>query len=137
MNASTPVCAVLLLSLAGCAGGSPTSSVTAIAVGIWGGDHVRLTVESNAVSVEFDCAHGTLPAPVPLDDGAFDVTGILVLERGGPIREGEVLPQQTARYSGTVEGADMTLRVTLVDTAQVTGDYTLRRGAAARLFKCL
>jgi hypothetical protein len=116
---------------------APTGASISVSAGIWSGDHVRLTVSGTASTVEFDCAHGTLPAPIPVHDGAFDVTGVLVIEHGGPIRQDENLPRETARYSGTVTALDMTLRVTLADTGEVVGDYTLRLGGPARLFKCL
>jgi len=127
----------LIFVLAGCAGRTPTGADESVPQGIWGGDHVSLTVDTRTAAVEFDCAHGTLSVPIPLDGGRFDVTGVFVLERGGPIHLNEDLPRLPARFSGFVDGRDMRLRVTLADTGQEIGTYTLKLGASGRLIKCL
>jgi hypothetical protein len=128
----------LVLALAGCGSRTPSAADGFVAHGTWGGDHVSLAVDSARVGIEFDCAHGALPAPIALDGaGQFEVVGAFVLEHGGPVREGEEIVQHPARYSGTVEGGRMTLRVMLVDGSLDLGTYQLTFGAAPRLFKCL
>ena len=107
-----------------------------VAAGTWGGPHVRLDVNSEGARVEFDCAHGTLDAPLVLTDGRFDVAGTFVPERGGPVRIDEVERGQPARFSGRVEGTRMTLAVTLTDTKEALDTFTLAHGAEADLFKC-
>ncbi len=128
----------LAVALSGCAE-TPTGSGTATTVqdGIWGGDHVALTVDSMKGFIEFDCAHGTLPVPIALDRGEFDVTGVFVQEHGGPIREDEPLLQQPMRYTGAISGQSMTLRVRSVDGRQSFGDFALTLGSRGRLLKCL
>ena len=75
------------LVLTGCGGVSrPTGLVPQ---GTWGGDHVELVLDAAHGSLEFDCAHGTMQAPIPVaGDGTFTVTGTFVREHGGPIRDG-------------------------------------------------
>jgi hypothetical protein len=121
--------------VAACASATGPDSV--VTLGSWGGEHAVLTVEAGSASIEFDCAHGTLPAPIPLMHGSFDVGGDYVQEHGGPIREGEQVVHRPARYQGAVEGMKMALTVTLSDTGDRIGTYTLMRGVSGRVFKCL
>ena len=107
-----------------------------VATGTWGGPHVRLDVTSEGARIEFDCAHGTLDAPLILTDGRFDVAGTFVLERGGPLRIDEVERGQPARFRGRVEGTRMTLTGTLTDTKEALDTFTLVHGAEADLIKC-
>lgn len=131
---SVAVCALLIV-LPAC---STTTGPDAVAVnGTWGGDHALLEITATGASIEFDCAHGTLPVPLTLTRGAFDVTGDYVQEHGGPIRSDETVDRQPARYTGTVSGNTMRLLVTLTATGQDRGTYSLMRGSTGRVFKCL
>jgi hypothetical protein len=121
--------------LAAC--GTTTGPDAVTMTGTWGGDHAVLDVTATSASIEFDCAHGTLPVPLTLNRGTFDVTGDYVQEHGGPIRSDETVDRQPARYSGTVSGNTMTLMVRLTATGQDRGTYTLMRGSSGRVFKCL
>ena len=125
----------LLMVLAGCS--TTTGPDAVIMTGSWGGDHAVLDVTATGASIEFDCAHGTLPVPLMLNRGTFEVTGDYVQEHGGPIRSDETVDRQPARYSGTVSGNTMTLLVRLTEKGQDLGTYTLTRGLSGRVFKCL
>lgn len=117
--------------------GSSMGPDTVVSTGSWGGEHALLTIDAGSAAIEFDCAHGSLPAPISLTNGRFDSSGDYVQEHGGPIREGEQVVHRPARYQGTVDGTTMTLTVTVSDTGDRIGSYTLTRGAAGRVFKCL
>lgn len=104
--------------------------------GEWGGDRVRLTVTERGAEVEFDCAHGSLAAPLVVDKkGRFEIAGRFVREHGGPIRLGERPDEQPARYEGQVDGPRMALTVRLQD--RTLGPFELGLGKPARLHKCL
>jgi len=105
--------------------------------GTWGGRSVRLTVAESGAAIEFDCAHGSIEGPLRLEDGKFDVAGVFVRERGGPVRRGEKPDKRPARYFGSTDGRALTLNVTLTEEDQTLGPFTLRRGASGKLFKCL
>ena len=105
--------------------------------GSWGGEHVRLEVSDSGAEIEFDCAHGSMGKISPDRDGGFDVSGLFVRERGGPARIGSEPKGQPARYHGKVAGETMTLYVTLTDSKTDAGTFTLTRGKAAQLKKCL
>jgi len=117
---------------------NPTAAGDRVRAGQWGGQHVALDVAESGARIEYDCAHGTLDAPLDLDrDGRFEVDGTHVRERGGPQREGEQPAAYKARYSGRVEGRSMTLTVTLPESGESVGTFTLTFGTAGRLTKCL
>jgi diaminopimelate epimerase len=104
---------------------------------VWGGEHIRLTVNARGAEIEYDCAHGTITAALPLKRGGkFELTGTHVREHGGPIRLNQKPAQLSARYTGSINGKTMTLAITLPDTAETIGNYTLTRGSAGRVWKC-
>lgn len=105
--------------------------------GIWGGDHIELTVRADGASVEFDCGTATVDGAVSLGkDSAFDVRGRYFQEGGGPTRRDEDVTPRPLRLTGTVKGRDMTLRAVLTDGNDVLGDFALTLGKTARLIKC-
>lgn len=108
-----------------------------LATGTWGGTGIAFEVSADSGLVEFDCAHGVVRGPIRLQDGRFRQGGILVLEHGGPIREGEVPDSRAAVYSGRFDGRILELRVQAEGLTQEPGPYALRHGATPVLRKCL
>jgi hypothetical protein len=107
-----------------------------VTAGTWGGEHAHLAVSDTGGRAEFDCAHGSLQAPLDVDtEGDFDVPGTLVLE-GGPERVGESRPGQGVRYAGRVRGGTMDLKL-LSATGETLGTFQLELGRPAQLLKCL
>jgi len=105
--------------------------------GVWGGDHIRIEVEDDNASVEYDCAHGVISGPLKLDgEGHFRARGTHVREHGGPMRDNETPPNHPADYSGSIDGDRMTLTVTLTDSSESVGRFTLVRGSDGNLVKC-
>ncbi len=127
------VAAPLVVLLVGC---SDPSGLVEVPAGRWGGDHVALVVEPASAQLELDCAHGSVPGSIPVRDGAFDVAGVFVPEHGGPIRQGEVLPQHAARYRGTTDGQSMTLTIDVPGLGS-SGPFSLGLGRSPRITKCL
>jgi hypothetical protein len=109
-----------------------------VPAGSWGGRHVHLIVSDRNASIEFDCAHGVLDAPLVLSkSGTFEVRGTFVPERPGPRIEGEEQPARAAIYNGRVHDTTMDLTVRLADSEHEEGDtFTLVLGQDARLRKC-
>jgi len=104
-------------------------------IGVWGGDHIVLTVEATSAHVEFDCAHGEIPVRLP--DGPFTVAGTFVREHGGPIRVDETADSHPALYVASMSGGVMTLTIRLAGGGELVGTFTLTRGSSGRVFKCL
>jgi len=107
-------------------------------LGEWGGDHLGLVATLDGADLEYDCATGrTSGAIVPDGAGRFSVPGFHSPGHGGPAFEGEEPVNLPARYDGTVRGDLMTISVTLPDWAMTLGPFTLKRGGAPHVFKCL
>jgi hypothetical protein len=116
--------------------------------GQWGGQHARLEVTEAGATVEFDCGYGTIDERiVTRADGGFSARGTYEGETGGPSHDISAVDEsgstgarasgEAARYTGRVAGRTLTLTVTLADAGAVVGTFTLSRGSAGRLFKCL
>ena len=106
-------------------------------VGKWGGTHVGLSLASTGGTLEYDCAAGTIEAPVPVQpDGTFTAVGTHTPGWGGPEIEGQVLPTFRVRYSGRLRGDVMSLRGD-VENGVTLGPFTLRRDAEPIIFRCL
>jgi hypothetical protein len=117
---------------------APRSMVQTVSLGAWGGVHVSLLLTATGGTLEYDCAHGTIDQPFDIDSaGRFQLAGTHTREHGGPIRKDEKPDTHPARYNGAVDGDTMTLTVTLTDSNEVLGTFTLTRGRMARVVKCL
>ena len=120
----------------GCSISSARPGTGVVLVGDWGGPHAALTLEPTGGTIAYDCAHGGLSVPViPDGDGNFDVRGVHVRERGGPVRMGEIPDSAPARYVGRVDGSRMSLRVAV--GADTLGPFQLQRSTPAQLVRCL
>ena len=120
---------MLLISFAG------ATDMQRIAIGVWGGEHIRLEVTAKSATVEYDCAHGTIEGPLTIDgSGRFSLRGTYTLERGGPVRADEQPRSQPATYVGSISGNTMKLTVKVVDEDDET--FTLEKGKQGELFKC-
>ena len=116
---------------------TPSANPRALATGLWGGMHIALEVTDSGAEINYDCAHGSITERiVPDQEGKFIVKGVHVRERPGPIREGED-NSQPAKYVGSIEEDTMTLTVTLAGTGEAVDTFTLTRGKAGRVRKCL
>ena len=133
-----PVGPFLALGLMACSSGGTGAAgrVHRVPVGEWGGEHVRLTVSDGGGNVEFDCAHGTLDAPLTLDtEGRFSVPGTFVRE-GGPVVPGREEDKQSVRYSGRTYGSSMDMDLAR-DQGDRLGSFRLKLGERGKLLKCL
>ncbi len=116
-------------------GPSPNSALSA---GLWGGTHLSFKVEPDgSVTLDFDCAHGSIPGPVRVDNGRIDVMGTFTYEHGGPTSEGQPADTHPARYTGTVSGNVLTLTVAVTDQKDDIGSFTVGLGKQPLLRKCL
>lgn len=110
---------------------APSTTLT----GVWGGDHMSMTVGETDAHLELDCAHGDIPTRLPA--APFSVAGTFVREHGGPIRQGEIPDSHPAMYAASRSRDVMTLTIRLTDTGDVLGTFVLTRGATGRVVKCL
>jgi len=119
--------------------GSPATPKTTASkrlnAGTWGGNHLRLNVSETEVTLEFDCAHGTISQPLTLDEtGRFAVAGTYVREGPGPERQGA--KQDTdAQYSGRLSDGTLTITVHIPGAGDL-GPYTLTEGRQGKVVRC-
>jgi hypothetical protein len=106
--------------------------------GPWGGQHVALELTHEGGTLEYDCAAGAISEPVrPDPSGHFSVRGTHSPGHGGPERVGEEAPLLPAEYDGRVNGRHMTLSVHILSSGLLLGPFTLERGVAPVLMRCL
>lgn len=124
---------LVLLPVAGCTS-LPDSGAAGLVRGTYGGAHASLVAADSHATVELDCAHGRTSGPLRLSAGGrFDVPGTFVHE-GGPAMSGSPAARP-ARFTGTLDGETLQLRIVLLDGA--SGPYSLRRNSRPILYKCL
>ena len=133
---TAPSVAVLVMAMAFC---SPTYDASpSVPIGTWGGDHIGLEVTDKGAQADFDCAHGSIDEPMTLaSDGRFDARGSYTRETPGPLREGQGGQAVPARYSGLVQGSTMTITISLTESGETVGAFTLTRGKTPKITKCL
>ena len=130
------VLAVAIVSSVAC--GTSLGPSSPLPTGGWGGDHVSMIVGESSVHIELDCAHADITGVLLIDArGQFNATGTFVREHGGPIRLGEPPDSHPASFAGSVTSTIMALTIRLTDTDDVIGNFTLARGTAGRVVKCL
>jgi len=107
-------------------------------IGTWGGDHVRATVGLASTLLVYDCANGSIDQPFTVDaEGRFVLTGTHAMESPGPIPVGDEPVRHPARYTGSTDGKVLTFTVTLTDSNQTFGPFTLALNAPGRVLRCL
>lgn len=108
-----------------------------VAIGSWGGMHVGMEVTGEGAQLEFDCAHATINQSLKLNsNGNFDAQGLYVKEHPGPVRSDEDQSGQPAHFTGKLTGKTLTLTVSLDNSSESIGPFTLELGRYARIFKC-
>jgi hypothetical protein len=127
----------LLLLIIGASAACGSSVTGPVRPGDWGGEHIGLAVAPSGATVEYDCARGTIDEPLVAVEGRFTAVGTHIREHGGPVREDEIPETHPARYEGRIDGETMALEVTLTDSGEKLGLFTLVRGQSPRVFKCL
>jgi hypothetical protein len=109
----------------------------AVPPGIWGTDHIMLNVATSGVTIEHDCADGQIEQSLMIDEsGNFSAIGVHVARQAGPIRIDDKQTRQPALYVGKISGDTMTLKITLTETKQVIGQFTLKRGTIPEMTRC-
>ena len=122
----------------GCAGGVPPLNPSPVPLGIWGGDHVTMTIAATGTHVELDCAHGDFSGVLSTDArNQFSVAGTFVREHGGPVRADQAPDIRPAIFAGSLQANSMALTIRLSDTDDLIGSFSLARGAQGRIVKCL
>lgn len=111
---------------------------TLIADDVWGGEEILLVVGETSSTLEYVCAAGEIIGKLVLDEGDnFIASGVHINRTPGPTYVDRSPERRPAFYTGQISGSLMTLRVTLSDTNELVGDFTLERGKVVRIRRCL
>ncbi len=114
---------------------TPTpKALTPVALGVWGADGARLTVEDAFATIEFGCSNAEIAEPVSIDsDGKFSAAGVFIRRRPGFQRDGDEPQRLPATFSGTVKGKEMNLKMTLDESGETIGEYLFEHGRSVRI----
>lgn len=105
--------------------------------GEWGGQGISMQVSDSGATLEFDCASGSITEGIALDSsGKFSAKGLFARQRPGPTREDEENDGQPATYEGVITGESLTLTITLVQSKEKVGTFTLTHGKVGRIRRC-
>src|SRR6267378_5742 len=102
----------------------------ALPLGTWGGENAAAMVD-DTMHVHIGCTYGNAARP-SLVAGRFEVAGEYNVN-AYPVNRGILHP---ATFAGQVSGDDLTLTVTLTDTAVVLGPVVVRLGRDPRMGPC-
>jgi hypothetical protein len=104
--------------------------------GVWGGDHIGLTITAYGGVVDYDCAAGSIDQVFAPDaSGHFDLLGTwwftppVLFENWQP-------DKRPARYVGVLEGQTITLTVVRLDDG-TTLSYRLVQNTVPGIRRCL
>lgn len=112
------------------------TKMVAVPAGTWGGQDMIVNVEPGGVTIQYPCADGRIEQVPRMDaQGNFTANGVHIPQRGGPIRV-DAKSGQRARYEGKISGNTMMLKVTLTESKEVLGDFTLEYGKTPRMTRC-
>lgn len=129
-----------LMLLVGCSHGRGESSSTlsvlqlspSSIVGIWGGEHIQMTVGVQGAVMKYDCGGGTIDSAIlPDADGNFQSAGTFT--PGGGAEPAGGRPPEAAFYSGTIIGESMKLTGRGIDPAVSLGTFDLTYGDKGQL----
>jgi hypothetical protein len=110
---------------------------TKVAAGRWGGTGIGLNVEETAVNIEFDCATAEISRNLMIDQaGNFSTDGIYIRRTPGALRLKFPPKRVPASFEGKISGKTMTLRITLTETGEKIGDFTLQLGKTPAIRRC-
>jgi hypothetical protein len=101
--------------------------------GTWGGINAGMIVDDTSAHIHIGCTFGDIHTRLVLDStGAFDLPGRHNIN-AYPVARDITHP---ARYAGRVSGNEMTLTVTLTDTAVTLGPVRLTYGKEPVMGPC-
>jgi hypothetical protein len=122
---------MLLLLALGCL--SPTAPDV---LGSWGGKEASLVLTTSGGALSYPCGAGTIDSAWTLSSAGLFVASGQHFFGGGPVPPQGPTPHP-ARYSGQVQGDDLTLTVTLTDLGQALGPFHLVRGGPPVVEQCV
>ena len=117
-----------------------------LALGTWGAPGANLTVQPDSVSIDLPCANANFIGRPKLNSkGEFDAKGRYNQEGPGAVAIEPPSPKplpgndsiHNARFHGKVTGKKLEFTITLTESGEKLGPYSLVQGKSGRVFKCM
>ncbi|MEN9502220.1 MAG: hypothetical protein RI964_1505 [Pseudomonadota bacterium] len=105
--------------------------------GLWGGEHLELTLAASGGTLRYDCGAGTLDGVLKPDaQGKFTAMGTFTRGMGAVMADPALWPKpEPVTYSGQVQGE--TLRLQIQHQSGEVSDYQLQHDQPAKLVLCM
>ncbi len=114
-----------------------TEQFQTVAAGSWGATGINLSIGAGSSQIQFDCADAEITDVLQIDSqGNFTANGYFVRGTHGPIRIDAAPKQNPATFTGMIAGDSMNLKITLVESGEVIGEYSLGKDAIGRIRRC-
>ncbi len=109
-----------------------------VQTGLWGGTGISMIVSDKGAAIEYPCADGEITEAIKTDkNGNFNVPGVHIRQRPGPVRVDAKPDREAVRFEGRVTNKTMKLKVVAIKGNEVLGEYSLALGARQRMHRCL
>jgi len=104
---------------------------------LWGGNDIRMHINAQGVTFEFDCADGKILEPIKLaSNGEFSARGTYTPGQFGPVRKDNPPRELPAVYKGKISGDTMQLEIVVPDSDVKPPTFTLTKGKNGRVVRC-
>ncbi len=104
---------------------------------VWGGRDIRLRINAQGATVEFDCADGKILQPIKADaNGEFTARGTFTPGLFGPVRKDNPPREVPAIYKGKISGDTVHLQVILENKEMQPPPFTLTKGKDGHVVRC-
>jgi hypothetical protein len=106
-------------------------------VGNWGGQGIAVLATETQVTLEFNCASGTINKKVMLNSGIFSEKGTFTQFSGNiPINTNFPDPKPVL-YEGNVSGNNLSLTIKSEDGKTVLEKYNIVKNVTGNLVRCM
>jgi hypothetical protein len=128
---------VILGLLISCTKDETLSPDTTLFTGKWGGQGISVVASDTQVTLDFDCASGTISKKVLMSNNQFSEKGTYTQFSGNvPINADPPQPKSVL-YVGSLSANDLSLTIKSEDGKTVIGKYTITKGDAGKIVRCL
>jgi hypothetical protein len=105
--------------------------------GRWGGQGISVLVSDTQVTLDFNCASGTISKKVMLSNNLFLERGTYTQNSGNmPINA--ILPEpQIVQYEGNLSGSNLSLVIKSEDGNTIIGEYMIVKNESGKIIRCM
>jgi hypothetical protein len=128
---------IILGLLISCTKDATLSPDTTPFTGKWGGQGISVIASDTQVTLDFDCASGIISKKVLMSNNQFSEKGTYTQFSGNvPINADPPLPKNV-QYEGLLSVNNLSLTIKSEDGKTLIGKYTITKGDAGKIVRCL